>query len=86
MRLEVRLGQRGRWVVRCGAALIGAGETQQYAVDLARAIAQSEGGEVIWYDRAGQLQGDVDFGLLSWPSRGRATSSRWDDEALSVGS
>lgn len=70
MRLEVRLGQRGRWVVRNAGEVVAANETQQYAVDLARAIAQGARGEVVWYDRDGQLQGSVDFRPLSWPSSG----------------
>jgi hypothetical protein len=61
MVLEVRLGQKGHWQVRNSGAVVAVNETQQYAIEIANAIARENHGEVIWYDREGNLQGGVNF-------------------------
>jgi len=68
MVLEVRLGQRGHWQVRDSGAVVAANETQQYAIETAKAIAKDQGGKVVWYDREGNLQGSVNFRPFAWPS------------------
>lgn len=66
MLLEVRLGPKGHWQVRSSGEVIAANETQQYAIETAKALAKEEGGSVVWYDRDGNLQGSVNFRPFAW--------------------